>query len=167
MIFVTVGAQMPFDRLIRAVDNWAASRNRSDIFAQIGLSNYRSKSIKTKQFVEPLEFRELAQAADVIVAHAGMGTIITALEFGKPIIVMPRRGDLKETRNDHQIATVTHLAKEGRITVALDEQQLAAKLNEIGISRQIKRIERYASPQLITTLSNFIEKKCQPSAIVT
>lgn len=38
MIFVTVGTQVQFDRLIRTVDEWAGARARSDIFAQIGPS---------------------------------------------------------------------------------------------------------------------------------
>lgn len=36
MIFVTVGHQTPFDRLIRLVDRWAEENMRHDLFAQIG-----------------------------------------------------------------------------------------------------------------------------------
>jgi UDP-N-acetylglucosamine transferase subunit ALG13 len=158
VIFVTVGAQMPFDRLVRAVDEWALSRARSDVFAQIGPSDFRPKSIESVYFMSPLEFRNRIEAASVIVAHAGMGTIITALEYGKPIIVMPRRGDLTETRNDHQVACATHLLEQGQIMVAFDERQLVKKLDQFEISHKIERIERYASPRLIATLRNFIEK---------
>jgi hypothetical protein len=35
VIFVAVGTQLPFDRLIGAVDKWAASRGRNDVHAQI------------------------------------------------------------------------------------------------------------------------------------
>ena len=35
MIFVTVGAQLPFDRLVSVVDEWAGSTGRSDVFGQI------------------------------------------------------------------------------------------------------------------------------------
>ena len=35
--------------------------------------------------------------SEAIVSHAGMGTILTALEFGKPLIVVHFRGDLQET----------------------------------------------------------------------
>src|SRR5262245_61048293 len=130
MIFVTVGAQMPFDRLIRAVDEWAATCGRSDIFAQIGPSNYRPRHIRATRFIDPPEFRERVEAARVVVAHAGMGSILTALELGKSIIVMPRRGDLKETRNDHQVATARHLLAQGRVLVAFDEQQLLELLDQ-------------------------------------
>jgi UDP-N-acetylglucosamine transferase subunit ALG13 len=159
VIFVTVGAQMRFDRLIRAVDEWAASRGMSDVFAQIGPSDYCSKAIETIRFIDPLEFRKRIEAAKVVVAHAGMGTIITALEYGKPIIVMPRRADLRETRNDHQVATAKHLAEEGRIVVAFDEQQLIDKLDRFENVREKERIDLHASPRLIAALRNFIEKE--------
>jgi UDP-N-acetylglucosamine transferase subunit ALG13 len=159
MIFVTVGAQMPFDRLVRAVDEWATSRARVDVFAQIGPSDFRPKSIETTRFIDPNEFRNRVQAANVIVAHAGMGTLITALEFGKPIIAMPRRGDLRETRNDHQVATATRLSEQGRIMVAFDEAQLIKRLDQFETSETAQRIEPYASPRLVATLRNFIEGK--------
>lgn len=36
MIFVTVGTQMPFDRLVEAVDQWASTRDRVNVFARSG-----------------------------------------------------------------------------------------------------------------------------------
>jgi len=44
--FATVGSQEPFDRLIRAVDEWAVLHGRSDVFAQIGDSTYCPEHIK-------------------------------------------------------------------------------------------------------------------------
>ena len=35
MIFATVGTQLPFDRLIAAVDRWAGTRPGREVFAQI------------------------------------------------------------------------------------------------------------------------------------
>lgn len=157
MIFVTVGGQMPFDRLIRTVDDWACSRARSDVFAQIGPSHFRAKAIETTHFIDSIDFRKRFEAANLIVAHAGMGTIITALECGKPIIVMPRRGKLRETRNDHQVAMATHLLEQGRVAVAFDERQLVERLDQFEASREIERIDPHASPRLIATLRGFIE----------
>jgi UDP-N-acetylglucosamine transferase subunit ALG13 len=150
---------MPFDRLIRAVDEWATSRARVDIFAQIGPSDFCPKSIGSQRFIDPQEFRNRVQAASGIVAHAGMGTILTALEYGKPIIVMPRRGDLRETRNDHQVATATFLSEQGRVTVAFDERELIQKLDQFDTAQKVERIEPHASPRLIATIRNFIEGK--------
>src|SRR5262249_19256768 len=121
MIFVTVGVQLPFDRLVRAVDEWAGERRRTDVFAQIGPSDYQPRHIEFSPFVDPPEFRRLVEAADVLVAHAGMGSIITALELGKPLLVMPRRADYGEHRNDHQLATARHMLAQNVINVAQDQ----------------------------------------------
>jgi UDP-N-acetylglucosamine transferase subunit ALG13 len=159
MMFVTVGTQGPFDRLVRAVDDWAGLRAKSDIFAQIGPSDYRPKHIAATPFLDPAEFRRRVEAARIVVAHAGMGSIITALEQGKPIIVMPRRADLREQRNNHQLATAEHFARQGRIVVAFDERELRDKLDQAGSLCVGEPIGAQASPRLIATLRAFLEGK--------
>jgi UDP-N-acetylglucosamine transferase subunit ALG13 len=131
VIFVTVGGQLPFDRLVRAVDQWAKEQGRDDVFAQIGASDSPPEHIRWARFLSPPEFKEKAREADVIIAHAGMGSILTALELGKPIVVMPRRANLGEHRNDHQSATVKHLHGGVDVAVASDEQELAGFLNRL------------------------------------
>ena len=160
MIFATVGSQAPFDRLIRAVDDWAGSRNRSDVFAQIAAGDYCPIHAKYKKFVEPKEFRQLVQDARVIVAHAGMGSIITALEMGKPIVVMPRRARYRETRNDHQVAAANHFGAQGRVIVADDESRLAEVLDYAVTLGETDGIEAKASDELITTIRNFVDAAC-------
>jgi UDP-N-acetylglucosamine transferase subunit ALG13 len=159
MIFVTVGAQMPFDRLVSAVDQWASIRGDLEVFAQIGPTDYRPRHIEAVQFLEPPEFRRRVQSAVLVVAHAGMGSIITALELGKPIIVMPRHGDLGETRNDHQIATARRFAAMGRVVAAFDKEQLFAALQQAEQLRASDPIKRQASPQLIEAIRNFIDEE--------
>jgi UDP-N-acetylglucosamine transferase subunit ALG13 len=131
VIFVTVGGQLPFDRLVREVDQWAKEQGRDDVFAQIGASDSPPEHIRWARFLSPPEFKEKAREADVIIAHAGMGSILTALELGKPIVVMPRRANLGEHRNDHQSATVKHLHGGVDVAVASDEQELAGFLNRL------------------------------------
>jgi UDP-N-acetylglucosamine transferase subunit ALG13 len=156
MIFVTVGAQMPFDRLIAAVDRWARQGGRRDVFAQIGESAYHPSSVQYVKHLEPQAFRRKVAEANLIVAHAGMGSILTALEVGRPILVMPRRGDLRETRYDHQVATATKLAAFGRVNVAMDEQKLFEKLEQLSEIHASQRIGPYASTELLDTLREFI-----------
>lgn len=155
MIFLTVGAQMPFDRLVKAVDEWAGKHRRRDVFAQIGPATWQPSNIPWKPFLQPDEFREKVQAARVVVAHAGMGSIITALELGKPILVMPRRGALLETRNDHQLATAKRFQEQGRIAVAFDEAELVARLDRLDELAAAKRISSRASPVLLSALRSF------------
>lgn len=124
MIFVTVGTQLPFDRLVCTVDAWAAQRGRHDIFAQIGSTPYRPSHIDWRQRLTPREFRAYAEAADAIVAHAGIGVVLTAIELARPLIVMPRRAELSEHRNDHQLATARQLSHYTGIHVVHDAAEL-------------------------------------------
>ncbi len=57
MIFVTVGAQMPFDRLVRSVDRWAAAEQRSNVFAQISTGSWIPQHIQWTEFLTPAEYR--------------------------------------------------------------------------------------------------------------
>lgn len=131
MIFVTVGGQLPFDRLVHTVDQWARRLQREDVFAQVGKSSNPPDYIQWKRFLSPPDFQSKAREAQVIIAHAGMGSILTALEFGKPIVVMPRRAHLGEHRNDHQWATVKHLGRGVDISVAADEDELDGLLGRL------------------------------------
>ncbi|MDQ3032941.1 MAG: glucuronosyltransferase [Myxococcota bacterium] len=157
-IFVTVGAQMPFDRMVKAVDEWARARRRDDVFAQIGPAQYVPAHVKWTNFLEPPEFALRCRDARVIVAHAGTGSILQALELGKPILVMPRRAALRETRNDHQVATAERFQSLGRIPVAWDEKDLASQLDGIDALVSERQVGPHASPQLIARIRRFLDE---------
>jgi UDP-N-acetylglucosamine transferase subunit ALG13 len=159
MIFVTVGTELPFDRLVRVVDEWAQAAGRHDVFAQIGETDWRPAHIKWSKFLAPREFTRRFAEADVVVAHAGMGTILSALQAEKPILVMPRRASLREQRNDHQLATARRLSKLGKINVAMDEKELRAMVEAFGDLQPRDRIGAYATDPLISALREFIERR--------
>ncbi|MDD2465993.1 MAG: glycosyltransferase [Desulfobulbus sp.] len=156
MIFVTVGEQLPFDRLIRTVDNWAKSSGK-DVFAQIGRTNFKPSFIAYQATLDPAGFKEKIRSAEFIIAHAGMGTIITALELQKPIIIMPRKNSLGEIRNDHQFATARYFLSRG-ISVALDENELLEKLDNIDeIERSTNKVENVKPlTDLLMAIRDFI-----------
>ncbi len=157
MIFLTVGSQLPFDRMVRLVDDWARLHSNVKVVAQIGKSGYRSHTLECHENFAPKEFNERVQKASLVLAHAGMGSILTALKFGKPILIFPRRGHLNETRNDHQVATARALIGRPGVTVALDDSELATRLNEVmNVSGEIDKIGPYASESLLRGLREFI-----------
>jgi UDP-N-acetylglucosamine transferase subunit ALG13 len=158
MIFVTVGTDMPFDRMVRVVDEWARVNQRSDVFAQIGETDWKPAHIAYSKFLQPPEFTQRFASATTIVAHAGMGTILSALQWEKPILVMPRRASLGEQRNEHQLATASRLSELGKINVAMDENELRARLDRLGELQAREKIGVYANPTLIAALREFIEK---------
>jgi UDP-N-acetylglucosamine transferase subunit ALG13 len=132
MIFVTVGNMDPFDRLIQAIDQWIVDSSIEEkVIAQIGVGTYQPKNCEFVSFLTPTEYRETFREARIVVSHAGMGSIITALELLKPIIIMPKRAALGEQRNDHQLATVRRFRRSSQIMVADTEVELPEVLNRV------------------------------------
>jgi UDP-N-acetylglucosamine transferase subunit ALG13 len=129
MIFVTVGMQLPFDRLLQAVDE-IAPRLGKRVVAQTSNNSYVPKNIEWQPFIRPLEVDRYFQEADVIVAHAGIGTVLTAQKLGKPVVIMPRKASFGEHRNDHQLATVSQLEGRPGIYVVRDAEALYKILNQ-------------------------------------
>lgn len=148
---------MPFDRLVKTVDQWASDHGREDVFAQIGQTDYRPSRIQWTRFLDPGEFKRRYEAARVIVAHAGTGSIITALQLGKPILIMPRRASLRETRNDHQVATAEQFRHFGSVVVAWDEKELIARLEGVDDLDGRQAVGPYASHELVAAIRGFIE----------
>jgi UDP-N-acetylglucosamine transferase subunit ALG13 len=135
VIFLTMGTQEPFDRLVRAVDDWYGQSDRSHVlFGQIadnGSDGYVPRNFDWVTRLSPADYAARATQADLIVSHAGMGSILTALNHGKPIVIMPRWAHLREHRNDHQLATVKQLRDRPGIHVAEDETQLGSVLDRV------------------------------------
>jgi UDP-N-acetylglucosamine transferase subunit ALG13 len=160
MIFVTVGVQLPFDRLVRAVDTWAEGQERQ-VFAQIGVTNFQPKHMTFERFLEPEKFSEICRQSELIIGHAGMGSILTALEHGKPLLVVPRRAALGEHRNDHQLSTVERFRSLANVHVAIDEIELVDMLDDLDSFQSMAGAKEAAttSPQLIATLRDFVTHK--------
>ena len=158
MIFVTVGTQLAFPRLIQAVDRWAESHPDTEVFAQVGPSNELAKHFTCKPFIGPVELENLVKRCELVVAHAGMGSILTALKYRKPILVLPREAKSGEHRNDHQIATARWLEGRPNIFVAWSDSELIDMLGNVSASATAEHISDWASPQLIGALSSFINK---------
>lgn len=158
MIFVTVGTDLPFDRLVRVVDQWAQANGRKDVFAQIGETSWQPSYIPFSKFLQPVEFSQRFAQATMIVSHAGMGTILSALQGEKPILVMPRRATLGEQRNEHQLATAQRLAELGKVNVALDETELRRCLERLDQYKPREKIGAYAGPELLSALREFITR---------
>ncbi len=109
-IFVTVGAQLPFDRLIKAIDLLCAESSDISVFAQTGETDYIPKHISYKKFLNAIEYSSKLVSCDLVLSHAGMGTIIQCMELNKRLLVTPRMLKYGEHRNDHQLGTAKQFA---------------------------------------------------------
>lgn len=156
MIFVVTGSQGSFDRLINVVDDWAERAGRDDVFAQLSESS-EPRHIAWKRYITPEEFQDRVDDADLVISHAGMGTILSALTTNTPVIVMPRRAHLGEQRSDHQMATAKQLREVAGLPVAFDEQELRAALENIEeLLEPRARIERSSLGDLRSVVRGFL-----------
>lgn len=154
MIFVTIGTQAPFDRFIKIIDELALQLGE-EIVAQVYQLGFEAKNIKTVNFLAPDEFNDLFKEASLIVSHAGMGTILSALQMHKPIIIFPRIAALGEHRNEHQMATAEKFKELGSVYVAMNEEELKALLLRKDL-KPLAEIGEYASQSLLDSLEEFI-----------
>ncbi len=165
MILLSVGTQLPFDRLIAAVDRWAKDRGRTDVVAQIGVAQYRPVAMQSFTHLGYDEFRDYQRKCSVMVCHAGMGSIITAMEFGKPIIVMPRDHRLGEHRNGHQFATLRQFGDRPGIYPAECEADLVALLDRADTLVAAPTVGTNASGDFVDLLSSVVHRPVKPRMI--
>jgi UDP-N-acetylglucosamine transferase subunit ALG13 len=158
MIFVTTGTQKPFDRFIKAVDQIAHELSGVEFIVQALPSNYKPSNIEVLNFISPDDFDNYIKSSELIVSHAGMGTIISALVNNKPIIIMPRLLKFKEQRNEHQLATAKKLNEMGYIHVAFNEEELIAKTLNMWPDKlkALHNIGNVASQGLIDSINEMI-----------
>jgi UDP-N-acetylglucosamine transferase subunit ALG13 len=132
MIFLTVGTQFPFDRLVKAVNHAVeAGLVTEQVVAQIGQTEYRPSSFLAVQSMEKHTFDNYIRCASAIISHAGMGTITIALEHRKPLLVMPRRKEFGEVVNNHQFEIAKKFEELGHILVVYHENDLAEKIKKL------------------------------------
>jgi UDP-N-acetylglucosamine transferase subunit ALG13 len=126
VIFVTIGSLVPFDRLIRVMDGIAAAMKEETFFAQIGDGTYEPKNMPFARLLPRREFVAKVTDCRLIVAHAGIGSVISAMEIGRPIVLLPRIFERGEHTTNHQMATARWLQDRAGIHVCMDDSKLEA-----------------------------------------
>lgn len=159
VIFVTVGnAVQSFRRLIEAVDRIARSDALAghEIIVQSGnSSNAHVDHCILEPFLPLNRFLELIDRANIVICHAGNGTLMHVLRAGKIPVVMPRLKQFNEHVDDHQLDLVKLLTEEGRIIPAYDVVDLPAAIDA---ARHHKSIVRpLVLPPLIKLVKQAIE----------
>jgi UDP-N-acetylglucosamine transferase subunit ALG13 len=112
----------PFDRLVDWVDRWVLSRGVG-AFVQFGTSAPPTHA-EGRDLVSQDELAGLLARASAVVCHGGPGTIMAARDSGHLPIVVPRRPELGEHVDEHQVLFSTRLAAEGQVRVAATEHEL-------------------------------------------
>jgi UDP-N-acetylglucosamine transferase subunit ALG13 len=149
VIFVTVGTQLPFERLVRAVDEWASDNKDKTVFIQLGNTLFRPRNCEFSAFLDSAHWEQLFQESELIVSHAGMGTILKSIEYDKPLILIPRLASLGEHRNDHQVATASKFGNYLNIKVIKEIADLPHALDFPPASGLVPRQERRENLEML------------------
>ena len=122
MILVTVGTnEQPFNRLVRAVE---ALEPQELLVVQHGACDTPGGKGRWVAFLPFDELAELMRQARLVVAHAGVGSIMLARSCGKRPIVVPRRLHLAEAVDDHQLPMARRLHESGIVELVEDAGRL-------------------------------------------
>ncbi|MCR5755933.1 MAG: glycosyl transferase [Acetatifactor sp.] len=162
MIFVVLGTQkFQLNRLLKQLDEeMEAGMISEEVFAQIGHSDYEPKHYAFEHFLNQETFEQAIQRADLIIAHSGVGTIMTALNAHKPVLVYPRQAKYKEHVDNHQMDIATAFAKKDYVLCYDETKSLADCIAEC----RTKKFAEYVScrSNIVEQIRGFIAS-CQKS----
>ena len=148
LLFATVGAVLPFDRLVSMV---AELKQRGhipeDVVIQTGLGGLAPDGIEVVQTLPFDRMQELLRDADLVICHGGSGSLITALRHGCRIVAVPRLFELGEVYDDHQKEITEAFAARGLISTADTVEELAEALRA---ARAKPPVMATSDPQALT-----------------
>ena len=124
LIFVTLGTQkFQMNRLVKAADELALVLSE-DIYIQKGHSDYVPKNCAYADFMDADEYNKKIAECSILITHAGVGTIITGINCGKPIIVVPRKNRYAEHVDDHQSQIAKAFSSKGCVLCCEEVSEL-------------------------------------------
>jgi UDP-N-acetylglucosamine--N-acetylmuramyl-(pentapeptide) pyrophosphoryl-undecaprenol N-acetylglucosamine transferase len=127
VIFATCGSShLPFERLMQAL----AVLPADELIVQHGPAQ-PPPAARAVPFLSYGEVVELIEEADVVVSHAGVGSIICAIRAGHTPIVFPRLKRYAETVDDHQAELATALEQRGTVRVTWTPEDLLEAIRSI------------------------------------
>jgi UDP-N-acetylglucosamine transferase subunit ALG13 len=140
--FVSVGnAYQPFTRLIHAVTSIAPALPQP-VVVQHGHTPFDSVECRGVAFLDMRAFESAVGEAEVVILHAGAGSVIHALGAGKAPVIMARRAELGEHVDDHQVEFARELALTGRVVVLAHSAELWAAIERArALSANVARSE--------------------------
>ena len=156
MILVSVGSQkFQFNRLLKKIDELIDNKViKDDVFAQIGVSDYKPKNYNYVEFMTQDEFNQKIEDANIIITHAGTGVIVNAVKKGKKVIGVPRLAKYEEHVDDHQIQLIQEFESLNFIEPSYEIENLERALKNV----KTKKYNKYESNtnQIIDSIEDFI-----------
>ena len=150
MIFVTVGTnEAPFDRLLAALP----VLDREELVVQHGASSVRPPGALCVSSLPYDEVLATMRRADLVVTHAGVGSVLTAVAAGKRPVVVPRLRRFGQAVDDHQLEFARQMAATGLVRIVEDPAALGPALVA---DEQSTQLELGASRTLVEELRDYV-----------
>lgn len=150
-VVATVGmTPYPFDRFIELVDQLAAT---TPVLVQTGFSLRAPQNANAVNFLEPKDLTDACVGAKAIVTHGGIGSVMLAWKAGIRPIVVPRRMELGENVDNHQVAFVRRLEELDLAYVAEDVETLR---DRVLLRQDVPHILGIDAPSLVTVLEEVL-----------
>ncbi len=132
MIFVVLGTQkFQLNRLLCLIDEAVEQGAiEEDVIAQIGHSDYHPQHYKYETMMDKDIFEKTIGDADIVITHSGVGTIMTALNAHKPVMVFPRMKKYGEHVDDHQLDIANTFVKKGYVMCYEQNRSIAEQIME-------------------------------------
>lgn len=136
---VTLGTERyPFPRALETIGR--ALPPGAEVLYQHGHTEVPVPDPSYRRWVPLDELLGEIAAADLVVTHAGVGSILAVLRTGKHPVVIPRLAALGEHCDDHQLDLARFLQARGLVTGAEPDSDLAPLLRQV-VGRTTKRTE--------------------------
>lgn len=150
MIFVTLGTQdKGFTRLLEAIDKQINNGNiKEEVIVQAGYTEYESKNMKIYKLISMDEFDTYIKKCDLLITHAGVGSIMTGINNNKKVIAAARLKEYNEHTNNHQLDILKEFTKKGYI-LSLDDFD---KLDEV-----LEKVKTFKPKKFKSNNDNFIK----------
>lgn len=153
MIFLTLGTQkFQFNRLLKEIDLMVQNGNiNNDVIAQTGFSTYKPHNYTYFKFLDRITYDKYIEQSDMVITHAGVGSILEAKRNNKPVIVVPRLMKYNEHVDNHQC----------EIAKAFSKKKLVFECEELSNLPRVLELSKHHRLLPYISNNNFFVKKIE------
>lgn len=134
-ILVTIGSmkEKKFTRLFKIIDELCEEKviDGKNVIAQVGFDNYNSNNFNVFDMIDDYNFKKMIEDVDLIITHAGTGTVISCIKMGKKVIIFPRMKEYDEHYDDHQLELCELFNNKNYALIAKNKEELIECINKI------------------------------------
>ena len=129
-LFVALGtSDRPMTRILRWIDALIATGDlKGPVLVQGASGGYQPAGFRLVSMLPEPELLQHLRSAQHVVCHGGCGVLGSCMKLGRRPIAIPRRADVGEAINDHQIMLCRALSDQGLATLCQSPDDLKRAL---------------------------------------